>query len=112
MPQFDATIKHIKDGAKSFTVANAVRNIEGWEATLGKVEAPGAKGIIRDLESLRKHLHAREIDGAAIHELIAKLGKETLTIAGKSDSRNAEKIKAPGSAAEEHEGEHEAAEKA
>ena len=113
MPQFDATIKHIKDGVKSFTVAAAVKNIEGWEATLEKVEAPGAKGIIRDLESLKKHLHAKEIDGAAIHKLVAKLGKETLTIAGKSDSKNAEKIKALGEAltgaAEEHEGAHETA---
>ena len=93
MPQFDATIKHIKEGVKSFTVSAAVKNIEGWEATLEKVEAPGAKGIIRDLESLKKHLHADKIDGEAVRKLVAKLGKETVTIAGKSDSKNAEKIK-------------------
>ena len=29
MPQFDATIKHIKDGVKGFTVKAAVTNIEG-----------------------------------------------------------------------------------
>ena len=40
MPQFDATIKHIKEGIKGFTVAAAVKNIEGWETTLEKVEAP------------------------------------------------------------------------
>ena len=106
MPQFDATIKHIQQGLKGFTVAAAVKNIEGWEATLEKVEAPGVKGIIRDLESLKKHLHADPIDGATIRKLVVKLGHETVTIAGKSHSKNAEKIKSLGealtSAAEEH----------
>ena len=98
MPQFDATIKHIKDGVKGFTVAAAVKNIEGWEATLEKVEAPGVKTIIKDLESLKKHLHAEKIDGEAIKKIVAKLGKETITIAGKSESKNAEKIKSLGEA--------------
>ena len=107
MPQFDATIKHIKDGVKSFTVAAATKNIEGWEATLEKSEAPGVKTIIKDLESLKKQLHAKELNGEAIRKLIAKLGKETVTIAGKTESKSADKIKALGealtSAADEHE---------
>ena len=98
MPQFDATIKHIKDGVKSFTVSAAVKNIEGWEATLEKLEAPGVKTIVRDLESLKKHLHADKLDGAAIQKLIAKLGHETVTLAGKTDSKNAEKAKRLGEA--------------
>ena len=98
MPQFDATIKHIKDGVKSFTVAAAVKNIEGWEATLEKVEAPGAKAIIKDLEALKKHLHAEKIDGEAIKKIVAKLGKETVAIASKGESKNAEKIKSLGEA--------------
>ena len=93
MPQFDATIKHIKDGVKGFTVSAAVKNIEGWEATLEKVEAPGVKGIIRDLESLKKHLQSDKINGDQIKKLVVKLGHETVTLAGKSDSKNAEKIK-------------------
>ena len=98
MPQFDATIKHIKDGVKSFTVSAAVKNIEGWEATLEKSEASGAKTIVKDLENLKKHLNADPLDGEAIKKLVLKLGKETVTIAGKSDSKNAEKIKALGEA--------------
>ena len=98
MPQFDATIKHIKDGVKGFTVAAAVKNIEGWEATLEKLDAPGVKGITRDLESLKKHLHAKELDGEAIRKLVAKLGKETVAVAGKADTKNGEKAKALGEA--------------
>ncbi len=98
MPQFDATIKHIQDGLKGFTIKAAVKNIEGWEATLEKVEAPAAKTIIKDLENLKKHLEADPINGKQIKALVLKLGKETVTIAGKSEGKNAEKIKALGEA--------------
>lgn len=98
MPQFASTIKHIKDGVKSFTIAAATTNIEGWEATLEKVEAPGVKTILHDLEALKKLIHANPIDGAKVKTLIAKLGKETVTIAGKADSKNADKIKSLGEA--------------
>ena len=101
MPQFDATIKHLKEGVKGFTVSAAVKNIEGWEATLEKVDAPGVKAILHDLDSLKKHLHADPINGEQIKKLVLKLGKETVTIAGKSDSKNAEKIKALGEALEQ-----------
>ena len=98
MPQFDATIKHIQDGVKGFTVAAATKNIEGWEATLEKVEAPAAKTIIKDLESLKKALHADKLNGETIRKLVAKLGKETVAIAKKSEGASAEKISALGEA--------------
>ena len=98
MPQFDATIKHIKDGVKGFTVAAAVKNIEGWEATLEKVEVPAAKAIVKDLENLKKLLQAEKINGDQVKKLVLKLGKETVAIAGKSESKSAEKIKALGEA--------------
>ena len=106
MPQFDATIKHIKDGVKGFTVSAATKNIEGWEATLEKIDAPGVKAIIKDLESLKKQLHAKEINGESVRKLVLKLGKETVAIAGKTEGKSAEKVKASGealtSAADEH----------
>ena len=98
MPQFDATIKHIKEGVKSLSISAAVKNIEGWEATLEKVEEPGAKTIIKDLENLKKHLHAKELDGEAIRKLVLKLGKETVAISKKTESKNAAKIQALGEA--------------
>ena len=101
MPQFDATIKHLKEGVKGFTVSAAVKNIEGWGATLEKLEVSGVKTIIKDLESLKKHLQAKEIDGAAIKKLMSKLGKETVTLAGRAEDKNAEKIKHLGEALSE-----------
>ncbi|MGI3777075.1 MAG: hypothetical protein ACRYGC_07240 [Janthinobacterium lividum] len=98
MPQFDATIKHIKDGLKGFTIAAATKNIEGWEATLEKIDSPAAKAIVKDLENLKKHLHADPIHAEQVRKLVLKLGKETVAIASKTDSKNAEKIKALGEA--------------
>jgi len=97
MPQFAATIKHLQDGVKGFTKAAAIKNIEGWEATLEKVEVSGVKGLVRDLESLKKHLQAEDVKGEQVQKLVAKLAKETVAIAGKSD-KDGDKIKALGEA--------------
>ena len=97
MPQFAATIKHLQDGVKGFTKAAAIKNIEGWEASLEKVEVSGVKGIIRDLESLKKHLQAEDVKGEQVQKLVAKLAKETVAIAGKAD-KDGEKIKQLGEA--------------
>jgi len=106
MPHFDSTIKHISDGVKSFTVAAATKNIEGWEATLEKVDSPAAKAIVKDLEALKKALHAEKLNGEAIRKLVAKLGKETVAVAKKTEGKGAEKIQALGEAlshaAEQH----------
>ena len=92
MPQFEATMKHIKEGVKGFTVSAAVENIEGWEAHLEKIEAPAAKAIVKDLESLKKHLQADKIDGGQVGKLVVKLGKETVALGGKAEGDKAAKV--------------------
>ena len=98
MPQLAATIKHLKDGMKGFTVQAAVKNIEGWEASLEKMDTPAARTIVKDLENLKKHLQADPQKGDQIQKLVAKLAKETVTIAGKTDSKDADRIKELGEA--------------
>ena len=98
MPQFAATIKHITEGLTSFTISAAVKNIEGWETKLQEVDAPGAKTIVKDLESLKKLLGADELDGKKIGTLVAKLGKETVALAKHGEGENAEKVKSLGEA--------------
>ena len=99
MPQFDATIKHIKDGVKGFTVKAA--------------ETAGVKTLVKDLEHLKKLIQEEKPKGDQIKKLLAKLGKETVTFAGKADGKNAEKAKTLGEAlahmADEPEDEKEAA---
>ncbi len=98
MPQFDATIKHIQDGVKGFTVKAAVTNIEGWEATLEKSESAGVKTLVKDLGTLKKYIQAEAPDGEKIKTLLAKIGKETVAMAGKAEGKNAEKTKVLGEA--------------
>lgn len=98
MPQFDSTIKHLKEGVKGFTVSAAVKNIEGWETTLEKSDLSGAKTIIKDLENLKKHLQADDVNGDQVKKLLAKLGKQTVTLADKTDDPKAEKAKELGNA--------------
>ncbi len=107
MPQFEATIKHIKEGVKGFTISAAVKNIEGWEATLEKLEVSGKQTVIKDLESLKKQLQSDEINTSRVKSLVAKLAKETITMSGKAEGKNAEKVKQLGealNAAVEHAG--------
>ena len=98
MPKYDATLKALKAGVQNMTAKAAVKNIEGWEAELENVEVSGVKTLLKDLESLKKQLEKEEIDGGAVRKLVAKLGKETVTIAGRVDGKNAGKIKEIGEA--------------
>ncbi|WP_439598830.1 hypothetical protein [Falsiroseomonas sp.] len=98
MPQFAATIKHITEGVKGFTISAAVKNIEGWEKTLESVETPGAKGIVRDLERLKKLIQSEEIDGEAVKKLVGALGDATVKMAGRAEGAKAEQIKNLGDA--------------
>ena len=100
MPQFYSTIKHIQEGLKSFTIAAATKSIEGWEATLERLGTLAAKAIVKDLENLKKHLHADKINGEQIKKLVVTLGRETvaIAIASKTEGKSTEKIKALGGA--------------
>ena len=98
MPKYAATLKALKAGVQSMTVKAAVKNIEGWEEELEKVEVSGVKTLLKDLEHLKAQLQKEEIDGAAVRKLVAKLGKETITISGRVDGKDAGKIKEIGEA--------------
>jgi len=98
MPQFAATIKHFGEGVKGFTISAAVKNIEGWETTLGEMDTPGAKGLVRDLERLKKMIQMDQIDGEAVKDLLGKLGEATVKFAGKADSKNGDQVQKLGEA--------------
>ena len=92
------TLNAIKQGAKSFTIEKATTNIEGWEDYLSKHDHEGVKKVVQDLGKLKKLLHAKELDGEAIKNLVHKLGKDTVAVAGDDESANATHIKELGEA--------------
>ena len=96
--RFATTLEAIKHGAKSLTVDQATKNIEGWEEYLSKHDHEGVKKVVQDLGKLKKLLHAPQLDGVAIKTLVQKLGKDTIAVAGDSQTATSAHIKELGEA--------------
>ncbi len=92
------TLEAIQGGVKSFTIEKATTNIEGWEDYLSKHEHEGVQKVVQDLGKLKKLLHAKELDGEAVKKLVAKLGKDTVAVAGDEQNANAKHIRELGEA--------------
>ena len=88
----------IQGGLKNFTIDKATQNIEGWEDYLSKHEHEGVKKVVQDLGKLKKLLHAKEIDSDAVKKLIAKMGKDTVAVAGDAKDANSKHIRDLGEA--------------
>ena len=96
--RFQTTLAALKQGAKSLSVDKAITNIEGWEDYLAKHDQEGVKKVVQDLGKLKKLLGAGELDGNAIKTLVQKLGKDTVAVAGSSESSTSSHIKEIGEA--------------
>lgn len=95
--KFAATMNAINRGLETTKPAKGVDMIEDWEAALADVDTSGAKGILRDLASLRKQLEKDEPDADRVHALLHRLGVSTTRIAERAD-KSQDKIAALGEA--------------
>ena len=95
--KFAGTMNAINRGLDGTKPAKGATMLEDWEAALAEIDTVGAKGILRDLGSLRKQLERDEPDADRVHALIHRLGVATTKIADKADGSQ-EKIKALGEA--------------
>lgn len=95
--KFAGTTNALNRGIASTKPDKGADMIEDWEAALSDVDTPGAKGILRDLGSLRKQLERAEPDADRIHALLHRLGVATTRIAEKAET-NQEKLKTLGEA--------------
>ena len=95
--KFAGTMNAINRGLEDTKPGKGVDMIEDWEAALADVDVPGAKGILRDLTSLRKQLEKSEPDADRVHALVHRLGTATTKIAEKAD-KSQDKLKALGEA--------------
>ncbi|MBB3347761.1 MULTISPECIES: hypothetical protein [unclassified Sphingomonas] len=98
--KFAGTMNAINRGLESTKPAKGATMVEDWEAALAEVDTPGAKGILRDLASLRKQLEKGEPDADRVHDLLHRLGAATTKIADKADKQQ-DKLKALGEALSE-----------
>jgi hypothetical protein len=95
--KFAGTMNAINRGLDTTKATKGADMIEDWEAALADTETSGAKGILRDLGSLRKQLERDEPDADRVHALLHRLGAATTKIADKADGQQ-EKLKALGEA--------------
>jgi len=83
--RFAATANAFEKGIENTSPAAAIKMIEGWEEALSSVDIPGAKGIARDLEALKKALGNETPDEERIKSLLGKLADEVTKIAGRTE---------------------------
>ncbi|MBB3587535.1 hypothetical protein [Sphingomonas sp. BK481] len=95
--KFAGTMNAINRGLDATKPAKGADMVEDWEAALADIETPGAKGILRDLASLRKQLEKDAPDVDRVHALLHRLGAATTKIAEKADTSQ-EKLRALGEA--------------
>ena len=95
--KFAGTMNAINRGLDEAKASKGADMVEDWEAALADSEVSGAKGILRDLASLRKQLEKDEPDADRVHSLLHRLGEATTKIADKAD-KNGDKLKALGDA--------------
>ena len=95
--KFTTTLNAINRGLETSKPAKGADLIEDWEAALADTDVSGAKGILRDLTSLRKQLEKDEPDADRVHALLHRLGEATVKISDRADKQG-DKIKELGEA--------------
>ena len=95
--KFAGTMNAINRGLDATKSTKGADMVEDWEAALAEIDTPGAKGILRDLGSLRKQLERDTPDADRVHALLHRLGTATTKIAAKAD-KSEDKLKALGEA--------------
>lgn len=98
--RFADTMKALEAGIAKMTPAQAVKNIESWEAHVEGLDVSGSKTLLGDLGALKRLLQKDQLDGMAIAKLMAKLATGTARIASRADGKRAEQVEALGQALE------------
>ena len=95
--KFAGTMNAVNRGLDSTKAAKGADMIEDWEAALADSEISGSKGILRDLQTLRKQLEKDSPDADRVHALLHRLGTATTKIAERAD-KSQDKLRALGEA--------------
>ena len=95
--KFAGTMNAINRGLDATKPTKGADMVEDWEAALVDIDVTGAKGILRDLGSLRKQLEKDTPDSDRVHALLHRLGVATVKIADKAD-KSQDKIRSLGEA--------------
>jgi len=95
--KFAATLNAVNRGLDSTKPDKGAHLVEDWETALADTDVTGSKGILRDLQALRKQLEKDSPDTERVHTLIHRLGEATTKIADKAE-KNGDKLRELGQA--------------
>ncbi len=95
--KFAATMNAINRGLEKTNSDKGGDLVEDWETALADLDLPGAKGISRDLASLRKQLEKEKPNADRIHALLHRLGEATVKISERAE-KNGDKVRDLGQA--------------
>lgn len=98
--RFGATINAVNRGLENMKANQGIHLIEDWETALEESEAPGTKGLLRDLAALKKQLERPEPDAERISTLLHRLGEATVKVSAKAEKQG-DKIRELGEALQE-----------
>ena len=95
--ELDGTISALSGGITALNPATAVSNIESWKSQLEAAGTPALTSIAKDLGSLHGLLTSGSLDGAAIGQLLHKLGEATSATASGAAAASQDKLSTLGS---------------
>lgn len=95
--KFAETMKATQGGLEKVPATKGAHLVEDWETALADTDVVGSKGIMKDLESLKKQLERSEPDADRIGTLLHRLGESTTKIAERAD-KSGDKLKELGAA--------------
>ena len=99
MARFAATTKAFEKGVENISPEASIKLIEEWEGQLEGYEGKGGKGLLRDLEALKKELgKGDKMKGERVQQLTAKLGQATIKAAEEMEGSGQEKVREIGEA--------------
>lgn len=98
MARFAATTNALKEGLETASPEQGTRLIDDWIEQLQGVDKPGTKGVLRDLETLKRELERDQPRDESIRKIVARLGEATVKAADRLEGGNADKLRDLGSA--------------
>lgn len=98
MPRFAATMNAARDGLDQASPQQGIKLVEDWIGQLQDIDVPGVKGVLRDLETLKRELGREEPRDENLRRVLARLGDATVKAAERVEGGNGDKLRDLGEA--------------
>ncbi len=90
--EVNATIDDLEQGLDQFPLSKAVNRIDDWHRILDESDRADLKQIADGLGELKSRLLGPDLDGDAIGETLAQLGKQTVAASKEAEREDIGKV--------------------